>query len=127
MATKDDVEAYLLEMGTDYDELGDGVWMIHDEYDQIDNIIVLFSPPIITFRVKLMDVPTKNQREFFHTLLRLNATDLVHGAYGIDGDSVIIIDTLQSENLDPNEFISSVETLAFAISTHYEELKKFRD
>ena len=129
MANKEDVEAYLLEMGNPYEELGEGIWMIHDEYDNLDNIVVYFDPPLITFRVKLMNVPKsdENRSKLFEHLLRLNATEMVHGAYGIDGESVIIIDTLQSENLDNNEFQASIDALIFALSTHYEELKAYRN
>jgi hypothetical protein len=37
------------------------------------------------------------------------------------------VDSLQSENLDFNEFQASVEALSMAISTHYPILKGYRD
>lgn len=128
MATKEDVEAYLIDMDNPFEEIGENMWMLHDEYDNIDNIMVHLCPPLITFRVKLMNVSDEQEKRagLFEELLRLNATDMVHGAYGVDGDSVIIIDTLQSENLDYNEFQASVDSLVFGISTHYPILKKYR-
>ena len=72
-----------------------------------------------------MKVPNNNREEFFKTLLELNANDLVHGAYGIEGENVVIVDTLQVENLDINEFQSTIESIGLALVQHYELLSKF--
>ena len=76
------------------------------------------------FSVRLMKVPGKNTEAFYKKLLELNATELVAGAYGLDGDDVVITDTLQLENLDENEFVASVESLAMAIHEHYSILQQ---
>ena len=89
------------------------------------NIIVKLLDPIIVFRVNIMKVPDNNREEFFKTLLELNANDLVHGAYGIEGDKVVIVDTLQVENLDINEFQSTIESIGLALVQQYELLSKF--
>jgi hypothetical protein len=51
---------------------------------------------------------------------------MVHGAYGIEGDNVVLIDTLQSENLDFNEFQASLDALLMASTQDYEKLNAFR-
>ena len=79
---------------------------------------------MVIFSVRLMKVPTHNIEAFYRKLLELNATALVAGAYGIDGNDVMITDTLQLENLDYNEFLASIESLAMAINEHYPMLKK---
>lgn len=125
MKTNDDIEAYLLQMGRDYTMLQAGVWMIHDQYDDIEDIVVVNTPPVVTFRVKIMPVPAERREEFFATLLRLNASDMVAGAYGVEGDSVVITDTLQGENLDLNEFEASLDGISVAIAMHTQELRAF--
>ena len=119
MRTKDDVEQYLIDLDTAYENLGDGVYRLYDDMDEVDDIIVLVTEPLVVFSVRLMKVPTHNREAFFKKLLELNASALVAGAYGLDGDHVIITDTLQLENLDFNEFQASVETLVMAIHEHY--------
>jgi len=119
MRTKDDVEQYLIDLDTAYESLGDGVYRLYDDMDDVDDIIVLVTEPLVVFSVRLMKVPTHNREAFFQKLLELNASALVAGAYGLDGDHVIITDTLQLENLDFNEFQASVETLVMAIHEHY--------
>jgi hypothetical protein len=52
---------------------------------------------------------------------------MIHGAYGIEGNSVALIDTLQSEHLDLNEFQATVDALLSAIAQDYQKLKSFRD
>lgn len=126
MATPQDIEGYLIQMGVSYEEIAENTWMIHDEYETIDNIVVRFNDPVVLFRVKLMDVPEgPQQKELFETLLRLNATDMIHGAYGLEGGAVVATDTLQAENLDFNEFQASVDALSMCITDHYRKLSKF--
>ena len=75
------------------------------------------------FHVKLMTIPADCDRlRLYEELLRLNATDMVHGAYGLEGNDVIATDTLQGENLDFNEFQASVDSLNLAITAHFRRL-----
>ncbi|MGN1073077.1 MAG: hypothetical protein ACI4VB_10305 [Bradymonadia bacterium] len=124
MRTKEDVERYLINLDTPYEVLGDGIYRLNDDLPDIDDIIVMVSDPLVIFSVRLMKVPGKNTEAFYKKLLELNATELVAGAYGLDGDDVVITDTLQLENLDENEFVASVESLAMAIHEHYSILQQ---
>ncbi len=123
MITNDQIEAYLIETELPFERVKDGFWLIHDNSDAIDNIVIVHTPPMITFRVKLMEVPEgANREELFARLLQLNATSMVAGAYGLEEESVVIVDSLQSENMDYNEFQSSIDAIAFAVRDHYTEL-----
>ena len=124
MRTKEDVERYLINLDTPSEVLGDGIYRLNDDLPDIDDIIVMVSDPLVIFSVRLMKVPGKNTEAFYKKLLELNATELVAGAYGLDGDDVVITDTLQLENLDENEFVASVESLAMAIHEHYSILQQ---
>ncbi|MBA2662985.1 MAG: YbjN domain-containing protein [Bradymonadaceae bacterium] len=123
MVTNDQIEAYLIENGLPFEQVREGLWLIHDDIDYIDNIVVYHTPPVITFRVKLMEAPSAAARmELFTRLLELNATSMVAGAYGLEDDAVVIVDTLQSENLDHNEFQASIDAIAMAVREHFDEL-----
>ena len=117
MRTKEDVEQYLIDLDTAYETIGDGMYRLIDDMEEVDDILVLVTEPLVVFSVRLMKVPEINKEAFYRKLLDFNATALVAGAYGIDG--VVITDTLQLENLDFNEFQASVESLAMAIHDHY--------
>lgn len=118
-----DIEAFLIKMGVSYDELGRNTWMIRDNEQQLDNLVVTLNDPVVVFHVKLMTIPSDCDRmRLYEELLRLNATEMLHGAYGLEGDDVVATDTLQAENLDFNEFQSSVDALNLAITAHYHRL-----
>jgi hypothetical protein len=123
MVTPQDIETYLIKMGVSYDELAKNTWMIRDNDDQLDNLVVTLNDPVIVFHVKLLEIPAGCDRlRLFEELLRLNATEMLHGAYGLEGNAVVATDTLQAENLDFNEFQASVDALNLAITTHYHRL-----
>jgi len=126
MATNSEIESFFDQLEIPYDTVGEGIWVLNIEEQGIDNLVVNHEPPLILFRIKLMGMPRKNRDQFFRRLLELNATDLVHGAYALEEDNVILIDSLQSEHLDINEIEASIESLAFAATQHYPELSKFR-
>lgn len=118
-----DIEAFLIKMGVSYDELGRNTWMIRDNEQQLDNLVVTLNDPVVVFHVKLMTIPGDCDRmRLYEELLRLNATEMLHGAYGLEGEDVVATDTLQGENLDFNEFQASVDALNLAITAHYRRL-----
>jgi hypothetical protein len=95
--------------------------------DGLDNMIITLAGPVVVFRVKLMEVPRHHREELFRTLLELNATEMMHGAYGVEGDAVVISDTLQLENLDFNEFAATVDDITLAVASHHGRLAKYRE
>ncbi len=119
------IQDYLLQVNLPFDTHEDGLWVIHDEFDNVDNIVVYLQETRIIFRVKLMEVPSANKEKFFETLLWLNANSLIHGAYGLEDNHVVIVDTLEVENLDLNEFLASVDSMVMAISQDYKKLSQF--
>ncbi|AWV89855.1 YbjN domain-containing protein [Bradymonas sediminis] len=123
--TNDNIEAYLIEGEYPFEQVGEGMWLINDETDFIDNIVLIHNEPVVTFRVKLMEAPENRRLELFKRLLELNATSMVAGAFGLEDNAIVIVDTLQSENLDYNEFQGSVDSIALSIREHYPELQAY--
>ena len=123
MTTREDIDHYLIQTGHAHETIEDHMWIVHDEA----SIVISYEPPLVIFRSKLMDVPPKNREAFFQLLLELNASEMIHGAYGIEDNSVVLIDTLQSENLDLNEFQATLDALSLAMTQDYQKLKSFRD
>ncbi|MGH8324273.1 MAG: hypothetical protein ACRETD_10825 [Steroidobacteraceae bacterium] len=126
MKTVADVQAYLMKMELAYEEPRDGTWVVSG-LDGVDNLVISLAGPVLVFRVKVMDIPRTHREELFHTLLELNATEMMHGAYGIEGDSIVIMDALQVENLDYNEFAATVDDITLAVASHHGRLAKFRE
>ena len=123
MATRDNIEHYLIQLENPFESIETHMWVIRNTA----NVVVTYEPPLVVFRMKLMEIPKARREEFFKFLLELNATNMIHGAYGIEGDNVVLIDTLQSEHLDFNEFQASLDALLLASTQDYQKLKTFRD
>tara|TARA_B100000676_G_C17499521_1_gene542448 strand:- start:96 stop:503 length:408 start_codon:yes stop_codon:yes gene_type:complete len=127
MSSSERIESYLIRAGVDYETVDDSTWIIHDEADHVDNIVVQDSDPVVVFNIRLMALPPEQDRQLrlFRRLLELNATEMVSGAYGLDSSGVVISETLQTENLDFNEFQAVLDGVTLAISEHYQSLKEF--
>ncbi len=129
MVTREDVESYLLRMELEVEEIETGMWVVHAP-DEGTRMVVHYSPPLVVLRTKVLDVPAGDPArctDLYRRLLELNATDLVHGAYGIEADDIILSDSLELENLDFNEFQASVDSMQLAVASHLESLSPFRN
>jgi hypothetical protein len=130
MLTKEDIESFLgrLDAGTaESEELEPGVWLIRTTAGA--EVLVHFVPPVVILRVVVMSLPVgaARQAELCRQLLEYNARDLVHGAYGLEGDRVVLVDTLELENLDFTEFEASFDSLTLALATHLGALAPYRE
>lgn len=119
------IEDYLAKGKWIYTKPNESTWIINDEFEGIENLVVYYQEPIVIFRIKLMEVPSSKKEVFFEKLLTLNSSSMTHGAYAIEGKNVVIVDTLEGENLDFNEFQSSIESVYMALSNDYKVLKEF--
>jgi hypothetical protein len=127
MLTRDDVESYLLRTGLHHEEIGDGMWLA--EASNGPGIVIHLSPPLLVFRMKVMDLPADEPRcaALFRRLLQLNATDLVHAAYALEEADVILTESLEVENLDFNEFQATIDSFQMALASHLDALADYRD
>lgn len=125
MVTLNDIEIYLDDCGFPFEQVSEGVWRVESSENNVSNVIMSYEDPILLLRVNLMKIPVSNRETFYERLLRLNATEIPHGAFGIENDIVVLIDTLQVENLDRNELQASVDSLGFTVAQYYNELKEY--
>ncbi len=124
--SKDKIEGFMLKLALSYSELGDGAWVITDGEKGLENVVVAGADSLVVIRVKVMEIPEQRQKEFFEKLLRLNASELVHGAYALDGNDVVLVDTLEAETLDLEEFQASLDAISLALAQHYRVLSEYR-
>ena len=126
MGTQERVEKFLYELTLTFESVGEGAWVINDAEKGLQNVVVLVEEPLVIVRVKVMDLPENNREKFFEQLLRLNASDLVHGAYALEGDNVILVNTLFADTIDLEEFQSTLDAISLALAQHYEVLAGYR-
>jgi hypothetical protein len=119
------IEQYLIDLGISYQEISKNAWLIEDENKGYPKMMVSLSDPIVIISADVMPVPKENAETLFRMLLELNATDLLHGAYAISGNDIIVIDTLEHASLDKDEFLASIESISFALLEHYKKLASY--
>src|SRR5688500_16591185 len=89
MVTREDIESFLDRLsseGASYQEVEPGLWKVRNSGALDIDVVVHYSPPVVVLRVKVMDLPADetNVATLSRRLLQLNATDLVHGSYGLE-------------------------------------------
>jgi hypothetical protein len=119
MLTREDLESYFSRMNLDYEELEEGMYLVRSGEERLP-VVVNHSPPLLYLQLKVMDLSQaeRPREELYRTLLELNASEVVHGAYGLEGDEIVLSQTLQLESLPFAEFQASLESILFAASSH---------
>lgn len=132
MVTKEDVEGFLERLSADgvsHSEVEPGLWVIRPSGELDFSVVVHYSPPVVILRVKVMTLPADADAlaTLSRRLLELNATDLVHGSYGIESDSIVMTEALELSHLDYEEFFAAYESITVALASHLRELGTYRE
>ena len=132
MKTSDDVETYLDRLAADgatYEEVEDGLYVVRPGGELDFDVVVHCSSNVVLLRIKVMDLPAgeAERPQLYRRLLELNATDLVHGSYGIENESIVLTETLPLPHLDFEEFQGAYESMVFALTQHLRELGSTRE
>jgi hypothetical protein len=87
-------------------------------------MVVHYSPPVVVLRVKVMQLPTDRSAlaSLSRRLLEMNASEMVHGSYGIEQDAVVITEALELAHLDYEEFLAAYESIALSLASHIREI-----
>jgi hypothetical protein len=124
---KNKIEQYLIEMMLTYQEVSPNLWLIDDAEHNLTGIAVMHADPLVLFRVVVMDAPSTDRLELFTRLLQLNANDVFHGAYALEDEKIVLINTLDYATMDYGEFRSTLDAFSLALAQHYPVLSKYRD
>lgn len=132
MITSEDIESFLDRMsaeGVTYQVVEPGLWSVRPGGALEFDVVVSHTPPVLLLRVNVMALPKGEAElsELNRRLLELNATDLLHGSYGIDGDSIVLTEALELAHLDYEEFLAAYESMTLSLASHMRELASFRE
>lgn len=122
--TIDDIESYFIRMGVQPDEVEEGTWIIRNPDGA--PVVVRAESPLVLLRLKVMDLPADagdtRLAPLYRRMLELNATDIVHGSYGIETDEVVLSHALDLDTLDFSELRNAYESLVLAAASHVADL-----
>ncbi|HXD48382.1 MAG TPA: hypothetical protein VN600_06390 [Gemmatimonadaceae bacterium] len=132
MVTKEDIEGWLNRIsaeGATHSEIEPGLWIVRPSGELDFSVVIHYEPPVVLLRVKVMAIPSEANAvaTLSRRLLELNATELVHGSYGIEQDSIVMTEALELSHLDYEEFLAAYESITFALASHLRELGSYRE
>jgi hypothetical protein len=126
MISREKLEGYLVKLSLSFHGAGPDMWVVSDRAKGLENLLIQLSEPLVILRIHVMEVPASGREQLFEELLKLNAADMVHGAYAVDGKDILIIDTLEADTMDLEEFEASIDAIGLAIAQHYRVLARYR-
>ena len=125
MRTLKDVEAYLDKLGRHHDpvEGETGTFLVRSS-GSMPAIALRVDPPLVLMRAAIGNAPTDKtlQSPLFRKMLELNAKELVHSSYGLEGDRIVLSSALELSNLDFNELEATLDEIDLALTQQVPEL-----
>jgi hypothetical protein len=127
MVTKEDIEGFLDRLSADgaqVKEIEKGLWVVRPGGSLDFDVVVHFSPPVVVMRVKVMELPQDRTAlaQLSRRLLEMNASEMLHGSYGIEQSAIVITEALELSHLDYEEFQAVYESISLALASHLREI-----
>lgn len=119
------IEDYLIESDYLYEKKGENTWVVNDDIDYMNNIVVNCDESFVIFEVKIMSAPTNNREAVFQKLLELNANHLFSGGYALTGDNIVLVASMPADNMQLEEFVGIIEAMTTDMMSDFSELKQF--
>lgn len=122
--TSDDLEAQLGRLGRRYERLHDGTFILALGPNQ-PPAAVLLVPPVLVVQVTVGTAPKDSAKAapIYKKLLELNASALLHSAFGLEGEQIVLAAALELEHLDLNELEAVLADIDVALGEHVPELR----
>jgi hypothetical protein len=127
MSYSDNLESYMRRMELPYEKVSDDTWVVAPDsshrsriYIRIDEPIVLYTTPVFA-----VTAATPDHLALYRQLLTFNDM-LLHCAYALDGDTIVLSGAHQLEDLDFSEFQAMIEDMAMGLDGHWEQLSTWR-
>jgi len=127
MADNSKIEQYLIDMMVTYQQVDKNLWLLGDEERSLQGVAVMQAEPMVIIRADVMNAPKNNLLELYAKLLELNASDVVHGAYALDKNKIVLIDTLHYDTMDYEDFRAVLDSFSLALVEHYPILSRYRE
>ncbi|HEY5954926.1 MAG TPA: hypothetical protein VIV60_00185 [Polyangiaceae bacterium] len=123
--TREDVERLLETRERRFEVMDDGTIVVPLVVGQAPAMLRV-EPPVVLMQVNIGEVTFADDAQaatFYKRLLELNARDLLHASYGLEGERVTLAAALALENLDLNELEAVLGDLAMALVEHVPDLR----
>ena len=118
----EDVETFLYRLNRTFDR-HDTTFIVSSGVDG-PPVAIHVTEPIVVVRVDIGQLPQQPERQnsSFRWLLERNGTDLVHTAYALEDDEIVLTSGFPLENLDLNELAAVLSDIDLALARHIKPL-----
>ncbi|MEY2936681.1 MAG: hypothetical protein RL033_7430 [Pseudomonadota bacterium] len=119
-ASNEDVEGLLTGLQRHFEQAGNGVYLIGMGAG-LPSCALSISPPVLVAQVHVGLLPRLSEgatARYLRRLLELNASGLLHAAFALEGDQIVLTAALELQNLDANELAAVLADLDMALGEH---------
>ena len=125
--SNEDLEGYLSRLERRFERAEDGTYLLSMGADR-PLVALRVAAPVLVAQVDIGQAPSDDATAapLFRKLLVLNATALVHAAYGLEGSTIVLSAALELKNLDLNELEAVLADLDMALANQVPTLREIR-
>jgi hypothetical protein len=127
--SREDLEVYFQRLGLRYESHEDGTFLVALAPGQ-SPVAVRLEPPVVVLEVSIGEAEAEDlgrQVRLLRRLLELNASDLLHASYGLQGSRIVLAAALEADNLDLNELEAALADMGMALSKHVPVLREMAE
>jgi hypothetical protein len=125
IASNEDLEALLTGLNRHFEQAGSvGVYLVGMGPGQSPCALSI-SPPVLVAQVQVGPLPRLEagaSARYLRRLLELNGSGLLHAAFALEGDEIVLTAALELQNLDANELAAVLADLDMALAEHVPSL-----
>jgi hypothetical protein len=125
IANSEDLEGHLQRLDRSFAPAGSaGVYLVFMGAGQPPCALSVV-PPVLVAQVQVGPAPSQNDAasaRFFRQMLELNASGLMHAAFAIEQDRIVLTAALELANLDDNEIEAVLADFEMALTEHVPKL-----
>src|SRR5690349_4448323 len=116
----EDLGAYLTRLDRRFDKVDDRTFLVSLGAGNPPAVLRV-EPPVVLVQVVIGDAPKGTSGAalaVFRKLLELNATDLMHAAYGLEKDQIVLSAALELDTMDIGELEAVLANIDMALAEH---------
>jgi len=124
--TEEDLEQQLERIGRALTKVGPGTYVVRLGPTR-PMVAIRLSPPVLVLQVAVGQVPpldSERSSRLYKKLLEFNAVGLVHAAYGLEGDTMVLSAAFELESVDPNEIEAALSDMDMALAEQVPQLRE---
>ncbi len=124
--SNEDLEEFLVKLERKYERLSGGTFVVSMGAGSAI-VAMRLAPPVLVVEVVIgtvPDAPPERLLALFRRLLEYNAGHLLHAAYGIQGEQIMLSAALELESVDLNEVEAVLADVDLALAEQVPALRE---